>query len=66
MVGRNIGFIKDRDIWDADFGGSDIDRDLTIKFSHKHRGSVRLSTGKFYTRKEFKSKKERVMETPLP
>lgn len=63
---KRLGFIKDKDIWDTDFGEPKVDRDLTKKFAHNHRGSVRISSGRFYTREEFKTKKEKVLKTPLP
>ncbi len=54
------------DIWDTDFKEPKIDRDLTIAFSSKHRGSVRLAMGLFYTDEEWKAMRKRVLRTPLP
>lgn len=64
--GKKLGFIKEKDIWDIDFNEPKVDRDLTKKFAHKHRGSVRISSGRFYTKEEFKTKKEKVLKKPLP
>ena len=54
------------DIWDIDFKQPMFDRDLTMMFSSKHRGSVRLSMGLFYTKEEWDRVREKVLNTPLP
>jgi len=54
------------DIWDTDFKEPRIDRDLTLAFATKHRGSVRLSMGLFYTDEEWKAIRKKVLGTPLP
>ncbi len=37
-----------------------------INNSNSYRGSVRLSTGRFFTDSEYQKKKEKVLSTPLP
>ncbi len=66
MAGGPYGLIKDRDIWDADFGEPKVDRKLTEKFALKHRGSVRVSMGLFYTKEEWEDRKKEVLSKPLP
>lgn len=59
-------FVKDRDIVEADFGPMRIDREQVKKFSLKHRGSVRLSSGKYYTEEKFEDRKKKIFKEPLP
>jgi hypothetical protein len=59
-------FVGKRDIWDVEFKPPVIDRNLTMHFGSKHRGSIRLSMGLFYTGEEWDTIRERVLETPLP
>jgi len=59
-------FVKDRDIVEADFGPMRIDREQVRKFSLRHRGSVRLSSGKYYTEEEFEDRKKKIFKEPLP
>lgn len=59
-------FVKDRDILDAKFGPLKIDKEKVKKFSWRHRGNVRLSSGRFFTYKEFEERKKRVFGSPLP
>jgi len=54
------------DIWNTDFKEPRIDRNLTLEFSAKHRGSVRLAMGLFYTDKEWEAIRKKVLGTPLP
>lgn len=58
--------MKDRDIVEADFGPMRIDREQVRKFSLRHRGSVRLSNGKYYTEEEFEDRKKKIFKEPLP
>ena len=37
-----------------------------INNSSSYRGSVRLSTGRFFTDSEYQNKKKKVLNTPLP
>jgi hypothetical protein len=41
-------------------------REHTVKESHRFRGSVRITYGKFYTDEEFESRRKRVLNTSLP
>jgi len=59
-------FVKDRDIVETDFGPMRIDREQVRKFSLRHRGSVRLSSGKYYTEEEFEDRKKKIFKEPLP
>ena len=54
------------DIWDIDFKEPRIDRNLTLAFAAKHRGSIRLSMGLFYTDEEWETIRKKVLRTPLP
>jgi hypothetical protein len=38
----------------------------TIEHSARFRGSVRLSTGAFWTDEEYEREREKVLSTPLP
>jgi len=59
-------FVKDRDILDTDFGPLKIDKDKIKKFKWAHRGSVRLSSGKYYTVDEFEKRRMAIRKEPLP
>jgi hypothetical protein len=59
-------FVGERDIWDVEFKPPVIDRNLTMVFGSKHRGSIRLSMGLFYTDEEWNKIRKRVLEIPLP
>ena len=59
-------FVKDRNIVEADFGPMRINREQVKKFSLRHRGSVRLSSGKYYTEEEFEVRKKKIFKEPLP
>ena len=63
----NLGlFVKDRDIVESDFGPLRMDKEKINKFSLGHRGSVRLSSGKYYTDEDFEKRKKEVFGVPLP
>ncbi len=49
------------DVIDEDFGPVKIDKEKVGKLSGKHRGSVRLSCGRYYTLEEFEQRKRRVL-----
>lgn len=55
-----------KNIWDADFKEPRIDRELTLAFAAKHRGSIRLAMGLFYTDEEWERIRKKVLGTPLP
>lgn len=59
-------FVKDRDILDADFGPLKIDKKKVNKFKWAHRGSVRLSSGKYYTADEFEKRRKAISKESLP
>jgi hypothetical protein len=41
-------------------------RALTKSEAERHRGSVRVHLGKFYTTQEYEARKRRVLDAPLP
>jgi hypothetical protein len=41
-------------------------RQQTIAHSDRFRGSVRLSTGRFWTDEEYQERRKKVLNTPLP
>jgi hypothetical protein len=41
-------------------------REQAQKEACRYRGSVRISTGRFYTDQEYKEKREKILNTPLP
>ena len=43
-----------------------LDRNLTMKYSGRHRGSVRLSTGRYYTREEWEKRRIKLGKISLP
>lgn len=57
---------KKEDIWDTDFKEPRFDRDLTLAFATKHRGSVRLAMGLFYTNEEWEAIRKKVLGASLP
>lgn len=59
-------FIKDKEILESDFGPLKIDKDKVRKFIWSHRGSVRLSSGRYYTNEEYEERRKKVLKTPLP
>ncbi|NIA03057.1 MAG: hypothetical protein GWP12_00745 [Nitrospirae bacterium] len=59
-------FVKDREIFDTDFGPLKIDKDKVKKFKWAHRGSVRLSSGKYYTADEFEKRRMAIRKESLP
>lgn len=58
--------IKNRDIWEAEFGELKIDREKVRKMSNSHRGSVRISSERYYTNEEYEARRQRVLSKPLP
>jgi hypothetical protein len=65
-VSASVVSLKDRDVWDSDFVEPNVDRSLPQRLAVRHRGSVRLLQGKFYTKAEVEAKRKRVMSRPLP
>ncbi len=58
--------IKNKDIWDEEFGELIIDRELTQRLSKRNRGGVRISGGLYYTEKEYEERRKKVLEKTLP
>ena len=59
-------FVKNKDIVDSDFGPLNIDREKVNRFASKHRGSVRLASGRYYTCQDFEERKSEVLKKHLP
>jgi len=57
---------RDTTVWDIKYKEPKIDRGLTYRFAVRHRGSVRISQGLFYTNEEWERKKEAVLAKGLP
>ena len=59
-----------REVLDCDFpAAEEITSDtvnLTKNESHRFRGSVRVSTGRIWTDKDYAEHRKRILETPLP
>lgn len=43
-----------------------LDKALTIKYSSRHRGSIRLSQGRYYTKQEWEKRRKRLANLNLP
>jgi len=59
----------EEEVWDTDLSDLKIDektREITMKLANRFRGGVRISTGRFYTDKEWENKREKVLSTALP
>ncbi len=41
-------------------------REMTKEYSGRFRGSVRVSTGRFWTDQEYEEYRKRILSTPLP
>ena len=61
-----FGHFLNRDVTDEDFRDAKFDRELTEKFAGKHRGSVRISTGRFYTNEEWDQRRKILLKVKLP
>lgn len=59
------GLILNRDVTDDDLHETIVDRILSEKFAGKHRGSVRISTGRFYTQQEWKDRRAHLLKIKL-
>ena len=60
------GLLLKRDVTDEDLGEAKLDKEMTSKFAMKHRGSVRLSTGRYYTKEEWRDRRESLLKVKLP
>jgi hypothetical protein len=65
-IEKLYGYFLQKDVTDEDLGEAKIDRKLTDKFVGKHRGSVRISTGRFYTREEWEERRKKLLKVKLP
>ncbi|MBU0568213.1 hypothetical protein KKC52_09235 [bacterium] len=54
------------EVWDRNYPRVKIDRELTLKYANRHRGSIRISTGLFYTKEEFEKQKRDLLRKKLP
>lgn len=59
-------FINDRNIIDLELKDANFDKELTLKFSFRNRGSIRLSQGLFYTNQEWQQRRAELIKKPLP
>ncbi len=59
-------FLKNKDVWSIDFGEEKIDRKKVAKLANTHRGSVRIASGRYYTKEEYEARRKRILNTPLP
>lgn len=60
------GCFLQKDVVDEDIKDAKLNRDLNSKFAGKHRGSVRISTGKYYTREEWAKRRKKLISIKLP
>jgi hypothetical protein len=58
-------FIRE-DVGDLEPSEPKLDRNLTIKFSGRHRGSIRLSQGRYYTKEEWTKRRNKLQHLSLP
>ena len=54
------------DIWDKDFGDIIVDREKTMRFSYRYRGSMRMARGLFFSNDEYNSWRNAVLSKKLP
>ncbi len=59
-------FLKQKNVLDIEPSEPKLDKQLTIRFATKNRGSVRLSQGLFYTKEEWEKRREELRNKPLP
>ena len=65
-IERLYGCFLQRDVTDDDLKEPRLDRELAAKFSGKHRGSVRISTGRYYTKEEWERRRKKLLAVRLP
>ncbi len=58
--------LKDVDIVDSEFGPNSINEDKVRKFSPLSRGSVRISSDRYYTASRYEARKKKVLSRKLP
>lgn len=60
------GIFIGKDVHDIEPNEPKFDKKLTIKFSGRHRGSIRLSQGRYYTKEEWEKRRKRLNSLSLP
>ncbi|MFP3975537.1 MAG: hypothetical protein ACLFVK_04870 [Dehalococcoidia bacterium] len=65
-IERLYGGFLQRDVIDEDFGEGKLGKELAEKFAGKHRGSVRISTGRYYSREEWEKRRKKLLRLKLP
>lgn len=65
-IEESYGYFLQRDVTDEDLSEPKLDKDLTAQFAAKHRGSVRISTGRYYTREEWRQRRKKLLKVKLP
>ncbi len=55
-----------QDVWDIEPSKLKVSRELVRRFAIKHRGSVRISMGFFYTNEEWQKRRNKVINQKLP
>lgn len=57
----------EKEVLERDFRQDvEIDKDLSLRFRHRFRGSVRVTEGLFFERNEYEKWKEEVLKSKLP
>ena len=59
-------FLEQENVLDVEPKEPKLDRELTLRFSPRNRGSVRLSLGLFYTKEEWEQRRKELLSKPLP
>jgi hypothetical protein len=58
--------LKDMDIVNSEFGPNSINEEKVSKFLPFSRGSVRISSDRYYTASRYEARKKKVYGTKLP
>lgn len=58
--------LKDVNIVDSEFGPNSINEKKVKKFLPLSRGSVRISSDRYYTTSKYEARKKKVLSTKLP
>lgn len=59
-------FSGGKDVTDVEPSEPNLDKKLTLKYAERHRGSIRLSLAKYYTKKEWDEKRKKLKGLSLP
>lgn len=54
------------DVWDRDFGDIIVDKEKTMRFSYRYRGSMRMAMGLFFSNDEYDCWRDAVLSKKLP